>query len=168
VNDRKIALFWAKVDKSAGPDGCWLWTGCKSDRGYGVFNIGKRRTDKASRIAWGLTHGCPPEDKPHVLHNCPDGDNPACCNPAHLWVGTNAENHTDSVNKGRQARGMTHGHAKLTDEQVQLIRVLARSMTQKAIATQFNISQSEVSDIAAKRIWTHVLDFDEEHTTNRG
>ncbi len=63
---------------------------------------------KAHRFAYELTRGPVPEGL-HVLHDCPGGDNPACCNERHLWLGTNDDNVADKVAKGRQAKG--EGHA---------------------------------------------------------
>jgi hypothetical protein len=160
MHGSKTPLFWAKVDKTAGPDACWPWTGARTHQGYGVFNIGARVARKAHRIAWELTNGPPPEDKPHVLHDCPSGDNPACCNPAHLWTGTNEDNHLDKLSKQRQARGETHGSAKLNDDLVRLVRQLASSgVAQPLIAAQLGIAQSTVSRIVARKIWAHVPDL---------
>jgi hypothetical protein len=98
--------FWSRIDKN-GPNGCWLWTGSKTRGGYGALRYQKKRY-RAARLAWELTHG-PIPDGLCVLHNCPGGDNPACANPAHLWLGTNAENSADMVRKGRAATGGRNG-----------------------------------------------------------
>lgn len=90
--------FWEKVDRR-GPNDCWLWTGCKHGHGYGSFNnrVGPKA---AHRFSYQLHNG-PIPDGMCVLHNCPDGDNPTCVNPAHLWLGTQADNIADMQKKGR-------------------------------------------------------------------
>lgn len=93
---RKLSQFWAKVAK-AGPNDCWLWLGHKMPYGYGTYGKPKQL---AHRRAWELTNG-PIPDGLMVLHNCPDGDNPSCVNPAHLWLGTQTDNMRDAAAKGR-------------------------------------------------------------------
>lgn len=124
LNDRLAASpesrFWSRVDKSAGDDGCWLWTAART-RGYGKINInglagGRKGVPQwTHRVAWILTNG--PTDL-CVLHAC---DNPPCCNPAHLFLGTRQDNAADRDAKGRTFNGNAakthckHGH-EFTDE----------------------------------------------------
>jgi HNH endonuclease len=91
--------FWAKVDRSAGPDGCWPWTGARFWFGHGAIKIDGRPWG-AHRIAWELTNG-PIPDGLQANHRC---DNPPCCNPAHLFLGTQLDNVRDMDAKGRRAR----------------------------------------------------------------
>jgi hypothetical protein len=90
-----IARFWSKV-RQDNPDSCWPWPGEKSDGGYGRFTVRGRRY-RASRLAWELAHGPIPKG----LLVCHDCDNPPCCNPKHLFLGTHADNVQDRVEKGR-------------------------------------------------------------------
>jgi len=87
-----------KTDKSAGKDGCWPWTGVRDKNGYGFVqadgNAGLRRV---ARVLLEMQGG-PLAEGEQACHHC---DNPPCCNPAHLFRGTNAENHMDMVFKGR-------------------------------------------------------------------
>lgn len=109
--------FWAKVDKSSGPDACWPWTDHRDRSGYGRFHeTGKRQQDMAHRSAWRIAHG-PIPDGLQVLHRC---DNPPCVNPAHLFLGDCADNARDKVAKGRV--GATPYRPRLTPETVREIR----------------------------------------------
>ena len=97
--------FWEKVDQSGGLFACWPWTANRNSRGYGDrFRVGDKQY-RAHRFAYELTHG-PIPDGLLVCHSC---DNPPCCNPAHLWLGTAADNHADRNRKGRQASGLRNG-----------------------------------------------------------
>jgi hypothetical protein len=87
--------FWSKVDKR-GPDDCWEWTGGKL-RGYGIFSAAHGHSVRANRFAWETSFGPIPKGK-RVCHTC---DNPPCCNPAHLFCGTQKDNVDDMFRKGR-------------------------------------------------------------------
>jgi hypothetical protein len=90
--------FWAKVDKSAGPNGCWPWLGAVSRQncGYGRLRF-KGRMVAAHRLSWQLTQGPIPRGL-HVLHLC---DESGCVNSRHLFLGTQCDNNRDMANKGR-------------------------------------------------------------------
>ncbi len=146
--------FWAKVDKTTA-DGCWLWTrSCR--HGYGAFWLSDGILASAHRIAWMLTRGSIP-DELCVLHSC---DVRACCNPAHLWLGTAADNMRDMVEKGRSASisGENNGRAILSESQVIEIRRLhkAREMGVSELARYFGVSTSNVEYILQGVTWPHL------------
>jgi HNH endonuclease len=88
-------VFWANI-KIGAPDECWPWQRRAMPTGYGYIWDGERYT-YTHRHAYKLTYGAIP-DGLCVCHTC---DNRICCNPAHLWVGTNADNMRDRDAKGR-------------------------------------------------------------------
>lgn len=131
--------FWEKVDKNGpvpphrpnlGP--CWLWTGGKRNKGYGAFAYrrgGVLIQDRAHRYSYALHIGPIPGGL-WVLHYC---DVTACVRPSHLFTGSSQQNVDDMMAKGRHVkggtyrpgnyeRGLTHHNARLTDEEVRVIR----------------------------------------------
>lgn len=158
-----IERFWAKVAKAGDAD-CWLWLGAKDKRsGYGLFR--GEGTSKAHRFVWALAHGPIPEGL-CVCHTC---DVPACVNPAHLFLGTQAENVADMLRKGRavppthpyllgkQAREQSINTAKMSEAQVgELRRRYASGEKSRDLASAFGISQTHVTRITRRRFWQHV------------
>ncbi len=102
------ARFWSKVNKR-GPDECWEWTR-QLRLGYGRFWRDRRYTS-AHRVAWEFATGHAAPEGLCVCHSC---DNPACVNPAHLWLGNHQANVEDMFAKGRGAQqrivGCPRGH----------------------------------------------------------
>lgn len=163
------ARFWERVtipDDTA----CHLYTGPLGHKGHGrVWWLG--RTRPAHQIAWELANGPIPPGL-CVLHNCPGGDNPACVNVRHLWLGDKAANNADRDAKGRTARGDRSGsrlhperrvrgeampHAKLREEDVRAIRqCVAGGDRQVTLARRFGISKHTVSMIVGHKAWRHV------------
>ena len=92
--------FWAKVDRSGGDLACWPWLASKRRNGYGQIGIrreGRLFVESAHRVAWELTHGPIPEGV-SICHHC---DNRPCCNPGHLFRGSQTDNMQDAAQKGR-------------------------------------------------------------------
>lgn len=147
--------FWNKVEKT---NTCWLWKGAKDKQGYGQFKINKKQI-KAHRVAWTLLHGEIP-DKFIIMHSC---DNPPCCNPDHLKLGTPKDNAMDRSLKGRSygggpklpAKGEKNGSAKLTEIQVKHLRQLFKNgVSKRALSEIFNVSRTNIKNIVNNTTWS--------------
>ena len=141
--------FWQKV-AIKDPDECWEWTGARLKSGYGWVGtpVGARSASRAAAYLSGLMDTL--KNPLHVLHRC---DNPPCCNPAHLFLGTPQDNVADRVAKGRSGskplHGQTNGASKLTDVQVCQIRGMYRfaKFSQSQLAKIFSVHQPHISRI---------------------
>lgn len=148
-----VANFWAKVDKSPHPLGCWEWRAAMHYKGYGLYRF-DLKTHKAHRLSYRMAFG-EIDQAIKVCHAC---DNRKCVNPAHLWLGTDKDNSDDKHAKGRAnpPRGENNGGGgKLTWEKVREIRRIRseEGLSQQAIADMFNITQTMVSNIVGNRNW---------------
>lgn len=133
--------------------GCWLWMGEKKMTGYGECWAAGRRED-AHRSAYRIFK-C--EEIPQgmvVRHTC---DTKLCINPDHLLLGTQAENIADKVSRNRQAKGEGHGSAKLSDDDVRLIRTRT-DLSQRALSKLLGICQPVVGQIRRRELWKHVVE----------
>lgn len=107
--EEKIRSHVIKNDNT----GCLVWSGKSfNQQGYGIVRHNGRNTS-AHRLAWILANGPIPEGL-HVCHRC---DNPPCCNPEHLFIGTRKDNMQDCLAKGRFATGDRSG-ARLHPEKL--------------------------------------------------
>lgn len=144
--------FWAKVDRTGGPDACWEWRGARKPRGYGNL-VSSGRYTSSHRTAYELAHG-PIPDGMCVMHRC---DNPPCCNPGHLHLGTHADNMAEMVTRGRSKgaigprpdwAGERNRNSKLSTADVASLRAaLASGETGRSVAARFGISPAQVSRI---------------------
>lgn len=135
-------------------NGCWIWTACKSEAGYGLMSFGShpnRRWRSAHRVSFELSNGAFPEHL-KICHKC---DVPSCVNPDHLFLGTQGENIEDMVRKGRciRAKGEAASNSKLTEDQVRLILNDKRT---SHWARVFGIALSTVKRIRNGKTWKHL------------
>lgn len=146
-----VGRFWAKVTKG-GSDTCWVWNAARNTRGYGTFRW-EGRTVSAHRVAYELHYGPIPEGM-SICHSC---DNPWCVNPAHLFLGTHAENMADMKVKGRAVgfAGESHPSAKLTEEDVRAIRSDS-THTWKQLAAQYGVTAGLIGHVKRRESWTNV------------
>lgn len=159
-NQRFINRFWSCVDKSGGPDACWEWTRSKKAFGHGRVSLGGRDL-LAHRVAYVLTYGDVPRGT-MICHAC---DNPSCCNPTHLWAGTQGDNVRDCVAKGRNSngeplRGEEHGRAKVTEDEVREIRRLHREglAGYRVLGKRYGLTAMAIKAIVRRKSWAHVAD----------
>jgi hypothetical protein len=156
-----VIRFWSKVEKSD-ERSCWNWK-AGTRNGYGRLWL-DGGIKSAHRVAWEFTNG-PIPDGLRVLHRC---DNPSCCNPAHLFLGTQEDNVADMVSKGRQrsaspgrsggvlspCKGTKNGRSKLTTQQIEIIRGRASAGEKLArIARDFGVSDTQVRRIHLGHQW---------------
>jgi hypothetical protein len=153
IDDTTLQRFWARVDKSGD---CWIWTGARASTGYGHFST-KGKDTYAHRFAFEMTYGAVLPGM-CICHTC---DNPPCCNPKHLFVGTTADNMADRDRKGRSriiGRPGERNHiAKLTWTQVREIRAIYAQggYTQRRLARMFGISNGNVAAILQGKTWRY-------------
>lgn len=146
----RIEACCEKVTES----GCWIWMGACGRRGYGQVQYRGRVRPAHKAILLGMDIEVPPGRV--VMHVC---DVPACCNPAHLRIGTYAENTRDAMTKGRMKRQFQraerHIHSRLTSEQVLAIRQDDRP--NKEIAAYYGVVRGTISDIKSGRRWQWLM-----------
>lgn len=150
----KTTTFAEKIDRSGGPTACWPWKSCVDGGGYGTVTI-KNRQLGAHRVAWEEARGEIPPGL-CVLHTC---DNPPCCNPAHMFLGTHLDNANDREAKGRgkPCRGEASPSAIVTTNDVIAIRAARQNgVTLATLAAKYGLTKQAVSLIGLRRNWKHV------------
>lgn len=151
-NPKKTPLekYWEHVTEV---DGCWEWAGPRDQDGYGCLyvTVNGQLVQRAHRAAWALFRGPIPEGT-LVRHRC---DNPPCCNPDHLRLGTHQDNTDDKVSRNRQASGRRLPQTRLTDEEVREIRATYRVVKRKSNATElaetYGVSQRYIMHLVSGR-----------------
>lgn len=131
-------------------DGCHYWLGSVGSEGYGRFYLHNGRQVGAHRASYMAFIG----DIPDGLFVCHQCDNPICVNPAHLFLGTPADNVADMISKGRNKFPSIHFKAKLTEDQVMEIR--QSTLSRKELSAKYSISQGSLSQLINRKSWTHI------------
>ena len=143
--------------------GCWIFMGAVNEAGYGIVGKGGRGAgnDRAHRVTFQHFNGAIPAGM-FVCHHC---DTPSCCNPDHLFLGTNQDNMRDCWSKGRGSKpprnphvvGSAHPGAKLNESQVVEIRRLRREgWTLQSLAEKFGVGDVTILNVARRTRWRHV------------
>lgn len=166
---QQTVRFKTKVDQR-GTDECWAWTASTDEDGYGVVRFTVRGKDtpfRAHRISYFIATGIDPAEN-LVCHKC---DNPPCCNPAHLFLGTHGDNARDRTGKRRGSigsnhyfhlrpesvpRGENHGMAKLTEAQVLEIRKEADQCSRYELARRYGVNKRMIQFIIQRKSWRHI------------
>jgi hypothetical protein len=177
-----LARFWRYIVKGTG---CWDWSSNKV-AGYGTLNIG-RETYKAHRISYKIHHGKDPFPL-FVCHRC---DNPACCNPLHLFAGTHSENMLDCSRKGRlprsnitgilahnnrmkgkprpEARGENNGNAVISSiEAVAICEAVDRGTLRSELASRYSVSWTCINQIHKGKTFACATGRQYQKTKNQG
>lgn len=177
--EKRIAQFWSQVDKSGGMDACWNWTrscGFPDDPTYGQYFFGGK---KMLTHRFAFQHAC--GEIPAGMEVCHTCDNPSCCNPRHLFLGTHRDNMQDRQRKGRgggvngpvrglqadanpgtrplrKKSGSRNGQSKLDEDDVRLIRSVYAdgTMSQRQLAAEFGVHASLIGFIVRRKYWQHV------------
>lgn len=143
--------FWSKVDLGDNNE-CWNWSAAVRNKkeGYGAFWFNGRH-HPAHRIAYYIYYGVLATDQV-VCHDC---DNPRCCSPVHLFLGSHGDNEVDKDLKGRRPRGDSHARCKLTSDQVKEIREI-KGKTRSQIADIYSVKKCVIDDLLSGRTWRHL------------
>lgn len=160
-NARDERRFWSKVERLPGRH-CWLWTGYRDKRAYGRFQM-RGQVVLSHRVAFYLATGNDPGDL-LVCHKC---DNPPCCNPQHLFLGTMTDNIRDAARKGRLMDdpkpyvgshvGELNPQAKLAESDVrQIIASWNSGVTQLQLAQTFGVTKGAIAEITNGNNWAHL------------
>jgi len=150
---KDVARFWAGVGK-AGPNDCWPWKRKARTRwGYGVIYMGGKYRN-THRVAFMLKGNAIPARR-FVCHRC---DNPPCCNPKHLFLGTHRVNQNDMARKDRSCHGTRNGRARLTEKRAMRLRLDydTGQYSIQDVADLYGISKATAFEVIRGWTWIRV------------
>jgi hypothetical protein len=154
----EIKRFWSYVS-IRGVDDCWEWKVNLRPFQYARFKTGNEGY-RSHRIAYFLGYGADPKEL-FVCHKC---DNPRCCNPNHLFLGTPKDNTQDMVSKKRHNVGESKYFAKLTDKDIKDIRESIEFGN--VICRRYKVSKSVINNIRNRKAWNHLPVTKTEHSAS--
>lgn len=161
----KKNILFRILDAINDTGGCWEWQGGRLKAGYGKIRIGEKH-ELVHRLMWEIHNNATIPDGMVVMHKC---DNPCCCNPTHLQLGTHADNSHDMWNKGRGVSvglsGEVNPNVTLTEEAVAKIRksyvgrqhhtLPKTGPTMKELAQKFGVSITQINRILKGESWSN-------------
>lgn len=134
-------------------EGCWEFVGGRTGANYGVVSIRKFEQKGAHVVSFEYFNG-PVQKGMQICHSC---DNPPCCNPEHLFLGTCQDNKDDEIAKGRHVFGEKGGNSKLTEGDVlEIKKQLSLGATQYSLAKQFKVTKQAIWRIKEGLCWRHL------------
>lgn len=147
--------LWKYIDKKSFNE-CWNWVGkSKHPNGYGQISAGRKNRFKAHRVMWILINGDIPKGY-YICHKC---DNPSCCNPNHLFLGTPKDNMIDRDNKGRGIKppnfyGSKHHNTKFNESDA--IKILNDNRKYSEIAKDYNVCEMTIRRLKNRISWKNL------------
>lgn len=147
--------FYHKILITNNPNDCWGWTGGRTTMGYAIMPTHECCSSRAHRVSFELFNQVSLLNKTVVRHTC---DNPICCNPRHLLIGTQQDNANDRVNRKRQVVGGSVGSSVLTEKQVLSIRseYTGKRGDYTRLGKKYRVSYYTISEIVKKITWKHL------------
>ena len=146
-------VFALNLPRHRGAGECWDWQGTMAAVGYGQVVIDGRGV-YAHRLAFELANGRTLAPDEQVRHSC---DNRRCVNPRHLGVGSFYDNMQDAIERNRFRHTESHWNAKLTADEVRMIRKLgAAGIRHQTIAETYGVCRSAVTNIVNRKAWRQI------------
>lgn len=151
--DGIIDRFWKRIDKSGGDDACWNWvSNSKNRNGYGVLFVNGSKIF-AHRFSFILATGMNITKDQYVCHHC---DNPACCNPTHLFLGSHSDNMKDAAKKCRLPLQISRRKLCI-DEVVELKKLSKEGKSIRSLAVKYSLDRKTVRLILTGKTYAETI-----------